>query len=266
MSQTDTNLLRVRNLSASIGRQVVLSDISLDVQHGECVAIVGGSGAGKSCLLRCIMGLYRPARPDAGQMTFMGRHIDFAMDKKHRPRQQGFAFVPQNPQAGLDPLKRLSVQWRQALRCANRHDMSQEEQSALLVSLGLPGFGTCYPHEWSQGMQQRLLIAFALLARPELLILDEPTSALDPLIAAQTITRIMAHTSTRGIATLIVTHDLALATRFANRLAILNGGKIVEYGPTANVMATPRSDYGKLLVAHRFWSQSTRQIARIPSC
>ena len=184
MLKTNNSLLKVSNLSANIGRQIVLSDISLDVQYGECVAIVGGSGAGKSCLLRCIMGLYKPAKPIHGQMIFDTHHVEFVSDRSVRSAQQGFAFVPQNPQAGLDPLKRLSMQWKQAVRCADRDGMSQEEQQELLRSLGLPDFGKSFPHEWSQGMQQRLLIAFALLARPKLLILDEPTSALDPLIAA----------------------------------------------------------------------------------
>ncbi len=260
MSKTNSSLLSVRDLSANIGRQIVLSDISLDVQHGECVAIVGGSGAGKSCLLRSIMGLYRPAKPTSGEMTFADQMIELANDRSVRSADLGFAFVPQNPQAGLDPLKRLVVQWKQAVRCANRGDMSKDEQSELLGSLGLPDFGSCYPHEWSQGMQQRLLIAFALLARPKLLILDEPTSALDPLIAAQTITRVMAHAKEHDIATLIVTHDLALAARFANRLAILSAGKIEEFGSTAMLMEAPGSDYGKLLVSNRYWAHQSQSL------
>ncbi|MCT4657256.1 MAG: dipeptide/oligopeptide/nickel ABC transporter ATP-binding protein [Cohaesibacter sp.] len=258
MFKTSTSLLEVSNLSANIGRQVVLSDISLDVQQGECVAIIGGSGAGKSCLLRCIMGLHKPAKPTCGQMIFADQVVDLTADRSLRSSQLGFAFVPQNPQAGLDPLKRLAFQWKQAVRCAGRQDMGEEEQSKLLTSLGLPEFGTRYPHEWSQGMQQRLLIAFALVARPKLLVLDEPTSALDPLIAAQTIMRVMAHAKEHDIATLIVTHDLALAARFANRLAILNTGRIVEFGSTTTLMEAPASDYGRLLVSNRHWSCHTR--------
>lgn len=260
MFKTNSSLLKVSNLSAKIGRQVVLSDISLNVQYGECVAIVGGSGAGKSCLLRCIMGLYKPAKPTSGQMIFADQMIELTNDRSVGSAEMGFAFVSQNPQAGLDPLKRLAAQWSQALRCANRDDMSKDEQSELLGSLGLPDFHACYPHEWSQGMQQRLLIAFALLARPKLLILDEPTSALDPLIAAQTITRVMAHAREHDIATLIVTHDLALAARFANRLAILSDGKVEEFGPTAQLMEAPTSDYGKLLVSNRYWLHPSHSI------
>lgn len=266
MSKNNDSLLTVSNLSAQVGRQIVLSDISLDVKRGECVAIVGGSGAGKSCLLRCIMGLYKPARPVSGEMVFDGVQLDLAKARSVQAGQQGFAFVPQNPQAGLDPLKRLSVQWRQAVRCADREDMSEDAQAELLTSLGLQPFRACYPHEWSQGMQQRLLIAFALLMRPKLLILDEPTSALDPLIAAQAMTRIMKHAQEHTIATLIVTHDLALAARFANRLVMLRAGRVEEFGDSSDLMAAPSSDYGKELVAHRAWSASGARQGRRVSC
>ena len=249
----NNNLLTISNLSAKIGRQTVLSNVSLSVKPAECVAVVGGSGAGKSSLLRCLMGLYKPARPVAGSIRFNNETHDFSQQTHKIIKRPGIAFVPQNPQAGLDPLKRLCFQWQQALRCAGRSDMSTAEQTTLLDSLGLEDFQSDFPHQWSQGMQQRLLIAFALLAKPEMLVLDEPTSALDPIIAAKTITTIMKHAAEKQIAVLIVTHDLALATRFANRVAIMNAGKILEFGPAEQLLASPESDYGQLLVSHRYW-------------
>ena len=106
-------------------------------------------------------------------------------------------------------------------------------------------------------MQQRLLIAFALLSHPDLLVLDEPTSALDPLVAAKTITKIMAHAKDKNIAVLIVTHDLALAARFADRVAVMSDGQVQEFGSTDVILNQPASDYGKLLVANSHWDLPT---------
>lgn len=249
-------LLELDNLSASIGQQTVLSDINLSVRTGECLAVVGGSGAGKSTLLRCLMGLIRPARPTAGRLRFNGETLDFKELKKSR-RPKGIAYVPQNPDQGFDPLKRLSWQWRQVSRViTGLSDFSKEHQD-LLADLSLKPFGKCYPHEWSRGMQQRLLVAMALIGNPQLLILDEPTSALDPLIAAQVLRAVLNHADESNIAILIVTHDLALATRYATRTAIMNAGRIVEFGETNVLLTRPQSDYGQLLVSHRNWLTHT---------
>ena len=259
MSRNNKSLLTVSGLSAKIGGRAILSDVSLQLDPGECVAIVGGSGAGKSCLLRCIMGLYKPAVPTSGHMIIDGQEISFLESRKKKLTQYNFAFVPQNPQAGLDPLRRLSDQWQQAVRCANRQNLCETGQNDILTSLGLPSFGRLYPHQWSQGMQQRLLIAFSLLLQPKLLILDEPTSALDPQIAARTITSIMNFALEQDIAILIVTHDLALAAKFADRIAVLDKGTVTEFGSTAQFMDNPQSDYGKLLVANRNWHSQPDQ-------
>lgn len=250
---TDTgSLLQLDNLSARIGRQVVLDKASLEVGQGECVALVGGSGAGKSTLLRCVMGLNRPARPSAGQMNFAGLEIDFAADR--RPlRPSGIAYVPQNPDHGFDPMKKLRWQWQQATRIVLGVKDTDPQRAELLAAMGLSDFGNRFPHEWSRGMQQRLLLAMALLGKPRLLILDEPTSALDPLIAAQVLRLVMEHSASNGIALLIVTHDLSLAARYADRTAIMTEGRVVEFGSTGSLLATPQSDYGALLVANRRW-------------
>ena len=252
MPSDENSLLRLENLSARIDRQVVLSDISLNVGTGECIAVVGGSGAGKSTLLRCLMGLVRPAEPFEGRLTFNGQEVDFTSAQK-KPRPKDIAYVPQNPDQGFDPLKRLIWQWRQAARVVTgRADFSQT-QERLLEELGLGPFGTCFPHEWSRGMQQRLLLAMALMGEPRLLVLDEPTSALDPLIAAQVLRAVMKYAAMHDVAVLIVTHDLSLAARYADRTAIMNAGHVVEFGETATLLKTPQSDYGQLLVDHREW-------------
>lgn len=252
MPSEPNTLLDLENLSVRIGRQVILNDVSLQIRRGECLAVVGGSGAGKSTLLRCLMGLTRPAVPFAGRLAFDGQERDFsALEKPRKPKR--IAYVPQNPDQGFDPLKRLMWQWRQALRVfAGRKNISRA-QEPLLEELGLKPFGTCFPYEWSRGMQQRLLLAMALIGEPRLLILDEPTSALDPLIAAQVLRAVMKYAGMHDVAVLIVTHDLSLAARYADRTAIMNAGRVVEVGETAHLLSAPQSDYGQLLVNHRDW-------------
>ncbi len=252
MPSDETELLRLESLSARIGRQVLLSDISLTIARGDCLAVVGGSGAGKSTLLRCLMGLTRPAKPFAGRLQFNGQHIDFSDPGKNK-RPRGIGYVPQNPDHGFDPLKRLTWQWRQAARVVTGRGRVSGTQAQLLEELGLKPFERCFPHEWSRGMQQRLLLAMALMGEPKLLVLDEPTSALDPLIAAQVLRAVMRHAETCGVAVLIVTHDLSLAARYANRAVILNAGRVAECGETATLLKDPQSEYGRLLVQHREW-------------
>lgn len=252
--QNDANtLLRLENLSADIGRQAILCDINLTIQHGECLAVVGGSGAGKSTLLRCLMGLRHPAKPTAGRLIFHGHTLDLATAKK-RVKLKGMGYVPQNPDHGFDPLKRLKWQWRQAARVVTGKAEFSEAHERLLSELGLKPFGNRFPHEWSRGMQQRLLLAMVLMGKPQLLILDEPTSALDPLIAAQVLRAVMKYAQAHGVAVLIVTHDLALAARYADRTAIMNAGRIVEFGETTTLLTHPQSDYGQLLAANRDWT------------
>ena len=252
MPSDETDLLRIENLSARIGRQVLLSNVSLKVARGECLAVVGGSGAGKSTLLRCLMGLTRPARPFGGQLHFNGQHIDFSGSGKIK-RPRGIGYVPQNPDHGFDPLTRLKWQWGQASRVVTGRAGLSGAQGELLHELGLKPFERHFPHEWSRGMQQRLLLAMALMGEPQLLVLDEPTSALDPLIAAQVLRTVMRHAEKLGVAVLIVTHDLSLAARYADRAVIMNAGRVVESGDTASLLKDPQSDYGRLLVKHRDW-------------
>ncbi|WP_208988836.1 ATP-binding cassette domain-containing protein [Labrenzia sp. VG12] len=255
MSTDTAPLLNLDNLSARIGRQVVLDKVCLKLDPGECVAVVGGSGAGKSTLLRCVMGLTRPARPFEGSLTFNGSRYDLAARPKSR-NPQGMAYVPQNPDYGFDPLKRLRWQWRQTARQVEAAGVTPTDKEKLFEALGLSDFGSRFPHQWSRGMQQRLLLAMALLGAPRLLILDEPTSALDPLIAAQVLRLVRDHAARHNIALLMVTHDLALASRYANRTAIMAEGRVVEFGPTERLLNAPASDFGKLLVSHRSWHRA----------
>lgn len=237
-------LLSLTALSAEIGGQGVLHDVSLSIPADTCLGIVGGSGAGKSTLLRAIMGLRRPARPVSGVLEFDGKRFDLAAGGR-RPR--GIAYVPQSPVHGLDPLRRIRWQWNQLVRCKGR------DNPDLFAALGLPDPAQRFPHEWSHGMQQRLLLAMALIEEPRLLILDEPTSALDALIAAQVLTETVQLARAKGIAVLMVTHDLALAGTFCDDICILQDGRQIEHGPATQILNAPQHPYAQQLVANRGW-------------
>ncbi len=246
-SSTDV-LLKIDALSAEIGGRGILHDVGVEVAPSDWLAIVGGSGAGKSTLLRLIMGLRRPAHPTAGEIRFDG--MRWTSTERVHTRPKGISFVPQSPAHGFDPLRRLRWQLGQLVR---RIGGESQEHEALLQTLALPDPQRLYPHEWSRGMQQRLLLAMALMSDPKLLILDEPTSALDPLIAAQVLQQVQHNAAAKGIAVVMVTHDLALAATYATQIAIMDRGRIVEAGPSDVVLNTPRTDYARELVAHQYW-------------
>lgn len=245
-------LLRIRDLSASIGGQEILQDVNLEMAQSDWLAVVGGSGAGKSTLLRAVMGLFRPARPTAGQIEFNGQARYFA--DVNKARMAGIAFVPQSPAHGFDPLRRLRWQWDQLAR--HNQVAAGRDRREILTALGLPDLGSSFPHQWSRGMQQRLLLAMALADAPKLLILDEPTSALDPLIAAQVLQETQRLSKERNIAVMMVTHDLSLAARFANQIAIMQAGRVVESGPADQVLCDPKHPYSRELVSYRGWHRA----------
>lgn len=253
-------LLQLKGLSAEIGGRVLLRDVSFEVAPSEWLAIVGGSGAGKSTVLRAIMGLKRPARPTAGDLHFCGSH--HRLSDRAPFRHDAMSFVPQSPAHGFDPLRRLG--W-QVAQLARRIKGTHESRAELFASLSLPDPGVRFPHEWSRGMQQRLLLAMALLAHPSLLILDEPTSALDPLIAAQVLQEVQRVARERGIAVVMVTHDLAVAARYAEQILIMKNGHIIEAGQAQKVLVHPRTAYARELVAHRHWHIAPAEADRAPA-
>ncbi len=255
MSNNSAPLLKIEGLSASIGGQAVLRCVDLELASADWLAVVGGSGAGKSTLLRAIMGLTRPARPTAGQIAFDGQKHAFAGGKS---AINGIAFVPQSPAHGFDPLRRLRWQWDQVRR--HKQACAATDRQDILSSLGLPDLDESYPHQWSRGMQQRLLLAMALMDAPKLLILDEPTSALDPLIAAQVLQETRKLAKERNIAVMMVTHDLSLAARFASSIAIMHRGEIVEAGPAGQLLSTPEHPYSQELVLHRRWQRARQDL------
>ena len=225
-------LVDAKGLAAAINGVPVLNDASFAIGPGEIVALVGASGAGKTTLLRTALGLDRPARLIRGTRALLGQPLDKLQPSAVRAlRACAVGLVPQNPSGGLDPLQRLSDAWAEAARFRGLTPDEGKRRCAL-AALDLPDCGDSFPHQWSRGMQQRFLIALAILGDPPLLVMDEPTSALDPVVAATITEGLSASVRKRGGALILVTHNAALAEGLATRIVRMAAGSIVEDRPS----------------------------------
>ena len=239
-------------------RITVLDEISLTVAPGECVAVVGSSGAGKSVLARTLLGLADPARTgrwrtSAATFTVDGTDVSRASAREFRRlRGSSIALVLQDALQSLDPLRTIEREITEAL--ALRGTPRRARRTAALRALtaaGLPDAAELLPLRstaLSGGMRQRALIASALIAEPRVLVADEPTTALDPGTAAQVLAE-FGRLRDNGAAVVLVSHDLAAVARVADRIAVLDAGRIVETGPTAELLSAPAHPATRALVA-----------------
>jgi peptide/nickel transport system ATP-binding protein len=258
-------VLSIENLVVRIrfengGGRSVVDDVSLSVGEGEILALVGESGSGKSLTAAAVMGLLPPAASVAGGAI---RVTDGLADREvtglddaalRRLRGSAMAMVFQDPMQYLNPVMRCGDQVSEALRALD--GVSRAEADArvheLFGEVGLPDparHARQYPHELSGGMRQRVLIAMMLARRPSLLIADEPTTALDATVQAQILALLRDLTRRRGMALLLITHDLAAVARTADRAAVMQAGKIVETLPVSDLFDRPAHPYTKRLVA-----------------
>ena len=257
---TDTPVLSIRNLSIGFrtGGEVVpaVREVSLDVGAGETVAVVGESGSGKSTTAAAVNGLLpENAVIGSGSILFDGRDIRTLTERQLvAVRGAGIGLVPQDPMSNLNPLMRIGHQIGEALEVHGRTTGRATVQRVheLLELVGIPDpvrRATQYPHEFSGGMRQRVLIAIGLSCNPRLLIADEPTSALDVTVQRRILDQLETLTSGSGTAVFLITHDLALAAERADRVAVMYRGQIVEQGLSEQVLRTPTHDYTKSLIA-----------------
>ena len=249
-----TPLLQVKNLRIEFptrrGTLVAVDDISFDIAPGEVLGVVGESGAGKSLTGAAVIGLLEPpGRIAGGEILLNGRRIDnlpFEEMRKIRGREIGAIF--QDPLTSLNPLYTIG---RQIIETIRTHlDVSEKEARdraiALLLEVGIPAAEKridAYPHQFSGGMRQRVVISLALAAEPKLIIADEPTTALDVSIQAQIITLLKKLGREHGTAVMLVTHDMGVIAETADRVAVMYAGRIAEIGPVAEVIHHPQHPY-----------------------
>jgi peptide/nickel transport system ATP-binding protein len=255
----DELLLSVRNLTTHFetdnGTVRAVNDVSFDLKAGERLAIVGESGSGKSAMAMSLIRLIAyPGRIVSGEIFFEDKDLTQLSERElNRIRGGKIGTVFQDPMTSLDPVMRIEDQMVAAIRMhlglsaasARAHAVS------LLEQVGIPDPDSrigSYPFEMSGGMRQRVMIAMALSCRPKLILADEPTTALDVTIQAQIVELLKQLTETTGIAMLFITHDLGLVARFAQKVAVMYGGRIVEYGTVEQLFARPRHPYTRSLL------------------
>ena len=247
-------LLSLHGLGVSAGARRLLGPLDLALHEGECLGLVGESGSGKSLTVQSLLGLLPPGLAAQGTLHWQGQAIAIGGHDHAALRGRAIAWMPQDPQASLHPLRRVGAPLVESLRVLRGLDRAaaHREALALFERLQLPTPGALldrYPHQLSGGQRQRVLLALALAGRPKLLLADEPTSALDPRLAKEALDLIDGLRRELGLAVLLVSHDLPLVAAQAQRVAILRRGECVEAGDAARVFAQPAHDYTRELLA-----------------
>ena len=248
-------LLEVRDLHVSFateeGTVRAVDGVSFSVERGEIVAVVGESGSGKSVTAMTLMGLTRsPNASFAGSATLEGTELVSASESElQRVRGARIAMVFQDPMSSLNPVMRIGAQIAEQIR-AHEHSVSHEQAMERAVELmervGIPRASErarAYPHEFSGGMRQRVMIAMALSLSPSLLIADEPTTALDVTIQAQILQELGELRTETGAGILLVTHDLGVVADVADRIIVMYAGRVVEQGSLDDLFYDPQHPY-----------------------
>lgn len=246
----------VVRIPAESGDILPVDGVSFTVGEGEILALVGESGSGKSLTASAVMGLLPPAAGIASGVIRLGEKDITSLDDDalRRLRGAGMAMIFQDPMQYLNPVMRCGDQVSEAMRALDRVPRAESEARALDLfrEVGLPDparQARRYPHELSGGMRQRVLIAMMLARRPALLIADEPTTALDATVQAQILALLRDLARRRGMALLLITHDLAAVARTADRAAVMRAGKIVETLSVRDLFDRPAHPYTRMLVA-----------------
>jgi peptide/nickel transport system ATP-binding protein len=247
-------LLEVDDLSVEFptrrGVLRALDHINIGIERGEILGVVGESGAGKSLTGAAIIGLLEPpGRVSGGQIRLEGERIDNLPDEKMRHiRGRRIGAIFQDPLTTLNPLYSVGRQLVETMQTHLKLSDAEARKRAIrwLEDVGIPAAAErvdAYPHEFSGGMRQRVVIALALCAEPRLVIADEPTTALDVSIQAQIITLLKRLTREHGTSVMLVTHDMGVIAETVDRVAVMYAGRVIEIGPVAEVVGSPSHPY-----------------------
>ena len=253
-------LLDIRNMRVEFpsrrGHVVAINELSLTLAPGEILGVVGESGAGKSTIGNAVIGLLDPpGEMTAGEIYLHGKRIDNLSDAGKRAlRGNTIGMIFQDPLTSLDPLQTVEQQLVTTIR--QHLQLSEDEASKhatnLLDQVGIPDPAVRikqYPHQFSGGMRQRVVIALALCADPELIIADEPTTALDVSVQAQILDLMKDLCRKRNVGMILITHDMGVIAETADRVAVMYRGNVMETGTTAQIIGKPQHDYTKSLIS-----------------
>ncbi len=258
MRANTNSLLKIQNLSMRFGEREVIKNVSLQLKPGEMLALVGESGSGKSLTAMSVLGLQPEEATMQGtislgddELMFMGRQN---IGTQMRMRGNHIGMIFQEPMSALNPLHVIGQQvveaykWHTGLTGAP----VQQKITELMGRVGLSHFtdraDSTYPHQLSGGERQRLMIGMAIANNPKLLIADEPTTALDVHLQQQIMTLLKELQTAHNMGVLLITHDLTVVQKIADRVAVMRGGEIVEIGETRDVFANPKHEYTRLLI------------------
>lgn len=257
---SEEKVLTLANLNVAFrtygGEVQAVRGVSFDLHKGETLAIVGESGCGKSVTANAIMGLIPqpPGEIKDGKIIFKGQDLT-KLSKAQLRKIQGvdISMIFQDPMTALNPTLKIGEQLTEGLRTHHKINKAAAKKKAIemLELVGIPNPEERlkqYPHQFSGGMRQRIVIAIALICEPELLIADEPTTALDVTIQAQILELFEEIQSKMGVSIILITHDLGVVAKIADRIAVMYAGKMIEIGPKREIFYTPQHPYTKGLL------------------
>ena len=256
-------LMTFNNVSISFaseqGRVCAVQDVSFAIQAGQTIGVVGESGCGKSVTAMSLMGLLPPqvARIDGGEIRFQGTDLlRLKPSKMADLRGNQLAMIFQEPMTALNPVLTIGEQLCEPLirHRGETPKAAWEHATQRIADVGLAraeSLMNCYPHQLSGGMLQRIMIAMALSCQPKLMIADEPTTALDVTVQAQILRLLRDQARAQQMALMLITHDLGVIAQMAEHIVVMYAGRIVEQGPTADVLRNPLHPYTKGLIASR---------------
>jgi peptide/nickel transport system ATP-binding protein len=268
--------LSIRNLTVDIptrhGILRPVDNVSYDIDAGEILGVVGESGAGKSMAGNAVIGLLnRPAHISQGEIWLKDQRIDnlpYEQLRKLRGKEIGMVF--QDPLTSLNPLLRIGDQLSETMLAHLPISRAEADDRAVaaLEEVGIPAAAervTSYPHEFSGGMRQRVVIALALCAEPSLIIADEPTTALDVSVQAQIISLLKKLCRERGTSVMLITHDMGVIAETCDRVAVMYAGRLAELGPVRDVVGDPRHPYTEgLMGSTPLASKGLTRLKQIP--